>query len=144
GGDLPLTIALQPGIGPDLALLRVWMRFVFADGVLAAVNDCYVFARRRREEAHLGIVECAAVRRMWTFFIAQLIHLGVALAAGAGALEIVGQQLRDNSIIHANAFGPLALHVDHELRGFVVGCGPMALLRIGGGHKDYDASYEAH
>src|SRR5216683_5963850 len=62
GSDLPLTIALQPGIGPDLALLRVGMPFVFADGVLASVNDGHVFARRRREEAHLGIVECAAVR----------------------------------------------------------------------------------
>jgi hypothetical protein len=46
GSDLPLTVALQPGIGPDLALLRVWMRFVFADGVLAAVNDGHVVARR--------------------------------------------------------------------------------------------------
>src|SRR5437868_5835906 len=35
GNDLPLTIAFQPRICPDLALLRVWMRFVFADGVLA-------------------------------------------------------------------------------------------------------------
>jgi hypothetical protein len=42
------------------------MHFIFADGVLAAVNDCHVFA----EEAHLSIVECAAVRRVWTFFIA--------------------------------------------------------------------------
>src|SRR5260370_12027122 len=69
------------------------------------------------------------------------------LAASAGALEIVGQQLSDNSIIGANAFGALALHVDHELRGLVVGCGPMALLGLlgmGGGHKDYDARYEAH
>src|SRR5216683_1753624 len=138
GSDLPLTIALQPGIGPDLALLRVGMPFVFADGVLAAVKDCHVFA----EEAHPGIVECAAARRVWTFFIAKLILFVVALAASAGSLEIVGQQLRDNSIICANAFGPLALHVDHELRSFVVGCDPMALLRLlgmGGGHKDYDA-----
>jgi hypothetical protein len=111
------------------------MRFVFADGVLATVNDCNVFA----EEVHLGIVERAAVRRAWAFFIAQLICLGVALAVSAGALEVVGQQFGDHSIIRANAFGPLALHVDHELGGFVVGCGPMALLRIGGGHKDYDA-----
>ena len=62
GNDLPLTIAFQPRICPDLALLRVWMRFVFADRVLAAVNDGHVFVpqrrrRRRREEAHLGIVE---------------------------------------------------------------------------------------
>ena len=56
GGDLPLSVALQPGIGPDLALLRVGMGSVFADGVLAAVNDGHVFA----EEAHLRIVECAA------------------------------------------------------------------------------------
>src|SRR6266481_1524410 len=81
---------------------------------------------------------------MWAFFIAQLILFVVALPAGAGALEIVGQQLRDNSIIRANAFGPLALHVDHELRGFVVGCGPMAFLRIGGSHKDYDARCDTH
>jgi len=39
GCDLPLTVALQPCIGPDLALLLVWMCFVLADGVLAAVND---------------------------------------------------------------------------------------------------------
>src|SRR5712691_8841237 len=119
------------------------MRFVFADGVLAAVNDCHVFA----EEAYFGIVECAAVRRVWAFFIAQFILFVVALAASAGTLEIVGQQLGDNSIICANAFGPLALHVDHELRGFIVGCGPMALLGllgIGGGHKDYDARYYAY
>jgi len=54
GSDLPLTIALQPGIGPDLALLRVGMRFVFADGVLAAVNDGHVFARRRKEKRTLA------------------------------------------------------------------------------------------
>ena len=70
GSDLPLAIALQPGIGPDLALFRVGMRFVFADGVLAAVNDGNVFARRRREEVHLRIVEFAAVRRVWSLFIA--------------------------------------------------------------------------
>src|ERR1700691_2851742 len=65
GSDLPLTVALQPGIGPDLALLRVGMHFVFADGVLAAVNDGHVFARRRRsEEAHPGIVDRAAARRV--------------------------------------------------------------------------------
>jgi hypothetical protein len=87
------------------------------------------------------------VRRVWALFIAQLIRLVVAIASSGGALEIVGQQLRDNSIICANAFGPLALHVDHELRRFVVRGGPMALLGllgIGGGHKDYDARYEAH
>src|SRR5437868_4951447 len=96
----------------------------------------------------LASSKCTAVRRVWAFFIAELIYLAVALAASAGALEIVGQQLGDNSIIRANAFGPLALHVDHELRGLVVGFGPirspMALLRTGGGHKDYDARYEAH
>ena len=71
GRDLPLPIALQPGISPDLAHLRVGMRFVFADGVLAAVNDGHIFARRGREgeEAHPGIVEGAAVRRVWSFFI---------------------------------------------------------------------------
>jgi hypothetical protein len=42
------------------------MRFVFADGVLAALNDCHVLA----EKVHLGIVECAAARRVWAFFIA--------------------------------------------------------------------------
>jgi hypothetical protein len=31
-------------------LLRVWMRFVFADGVLAAVNNSHAFA----EETHLA------------------------------------------------------------------------------------------
>src|SRR5580658_6565878 len=89
GSDLPLTIALQPGISPDLALLCVRMRFVFADGVLAAVNDCHIFA----EKTDLGIVECATVRLVWALFIAELIRLVVALAASAGALEIVSQQL---------------------------------------------------
>ena len=37
--DLPLTITLQPGICPDLALLYVWMRFVSTSGVLAAIDD---------------------------------------------------------------------------------------------------------
>ena len=139
GGDLPLAVALQPGIGPDLAYLRLRMRFVFADGVLAAINDGHVFA----EKMHPGIVDSAAARRVWTSLIAQFILFGVALAASAGALEVVGQQLRDNSIVSANAFGPLALHVDHELRGFVVGCGPAAGLGVGGGCKEYDAGYDA-
>src|ERR1700722_2919000 len=66
GGDLPLPIALQPGISPDLALLRVGMRFVFANSVLAAVNDCHAFAER----PHLGVVERASLCRVRTFFIA--------------------------------------------------------------------------
>jgi hypothetical protein len=42
------------------------MHLILADRVLAAVNDCHVFA----EEARLSIVEYAAVRRVWTLFIA--------------------------------------------------------------------------
>ena len=53
GDDLPLAVALQPGVGPDLALLQVGMGLVSADVVFAAVDDGQVFA----EEAHLGIVE---------------------------------------------------------------------------------------
>jgi hypothetical protein len=85
GNNLPFAHAFQPGIGPDLAHHRVGMHFVFADGMLAAVNDGDVLSRRRsREEAHLGIVECAAVRRAWALFIAQLVRLVEALAASAG------------------------------------------------------------
>src|SRR5258707_12159055 len=101
----------------------------------------------KKKRSAPGIVECAAVRRVWAFFIAQFILFVVGLAASAGALKIVGQQLRDNSIICANAFGPLAFHVDHEFRGLIVGVGLMALLGllvICGGHKDNDARYEEH
>jgi hypothetical protein len=80
------------------------------------------------------------MRRVRTFFIAELIRFVVVLAPGAGTLKIVGQQLGDNSIIRANALGPLTFHVDHKLCGFVVGCGPMALLCIDGGHKSYDTN----
>ena len=66
GSALPLTVALQPGIGPDLALLRVRLRLVFADGVFAAINDCHVFA----EKSHPGIVDCTTMRRVRPFFIA--------------------------------------------------------------------------
>ena len=50
----------------DLALLRVRMRRIPADIVLTAVSDGNVIT----EEAHLGIIEGAALRRVWTFFIA--------------------------------------------------------------------------
>ena len=83
------------------------------------------------------------MRPAWTFFIAQFIRLVESLPASARALKIGSQQLRDNSVVRANAFGPLAFHVDHELRGLVVRCGPMALLGTGGVHKDYDARYDA-
>src|SRR5450755_2263893 len=82
GSDLPFAIALQPGIGPHLALLGVRMHLVFADSVLAAVNDGYIFA----EEAHLGIVDGAAARRVRALFIPKLISLVVALAISARAL----------------------------------------------------------
>ena len=86
GNDLPLAIALQPGIGPDLALLRLRMGFVFTEGVFAAVNDGHSFA----EKAHLGTVEGAAVRPVWAFFIAQLVCLVIALAVSVRTLEIIG------------------------------------------------------
>ena len=54
GGDLPFTVALQPGIGPDLALFGVGMGFVFPDRVLTAVNDGHVLARRRRKKCTLA------------------------------------------------------------------------------------------
>src|ERR1700722_9339897 len=77
-------------------------------------------------------------------FIAQLIRLVKALAASARALKIVGQQLSHNSIVRTNPLGPLALHVDHELRSLVVGRSPTALLRISAGHKNYDERYDGH
>ena len=79
------------------------------------------------------------MRRAWSFFIAQLVGFGVALAASARTLEIVCQQLGDNSVVRTHALGPLLFHVDHVLRGLIVGCGPVALLRMGAGHKDNGA-----
>src|SRR5262245_57358084 len=87
GHDLPLAPALEPGIGPDLAYLRFGMRFVFADCVLGAIDNGEVFT----DEVHLGIVDSTIARPVRAFFVAQFVGLGVALTAGAGALEFIGQ-----------------------------------------------------
>ena len=46
--NLPPAAALQPRIGPHLAYLRLRMRFVFPDGVLAAINNGHVLAPQRK------------------------------------------------------------------------------------------------
>src|SRR5689334_12294132 len=99
------------------------MCFIFSNSVLGAVNNNQVLA----DEVNLGVIDSTTMRGPWTFFITQFIGLGVTLAAGARALKIIGQQFSNHSIIHTHTFGPLAFHIDHELRGFVVGSSPMAL-----------------
>src|SRR5579871_787502 len=142
GDNAPRPVALEPGIGPNLAHLGIGLSGVFADGMLAAIDHGEIVS----EEVHLRFIDAAVARGTRGFFVLEFICLGEARAVDGCALEVVGEQIGDHAVIHANAFGPFALHVDHVLGGAFVGRCPATLLREGweghqrGGYQDNQLS----
>ena len=122
------------------AHLRVGMRFVFADCVFAAVNDCHVFV----EEAYLGIVEGAAVRRAGPFSSRS----SSSLLKRSPCVLVPWKSSANNSEITPLLPQTPSAHLrSMSIMNFAVlssACCRMALLCIGARRKDCDAHQVQH
>ena len=95
GDNLPLAIALQPGIGPGEAACHGLAAFVFVCCGFAAIDHGHIVPVAEREETDSGVEQPAICLGLALVGVSrQYVGLAVARAvARRGSLKVIGQDL---------------------------------------------------
>src|ERR1700731_2357356 len=129
GDDLPPAIPLEPSIRPNQASRFVGSVLRLSDSTFAPVHHGEVVT----EETDLRVDQPAIPAVLGQMRgLRYFLRFRVAFPIRRGVLKVVGEDLFSNLVVSALGLRPLPLRINHELRGSVVFCRPLSLLRIRG------------